>query len=355
MKIININLKNNAHSIYMGQNISNDLSSIIKTDKYDKIFILTQQSILDIYINHPLFDLGFKNIIIDESESAKKLKNIDLIINQLIEKKCTRNSLIIGFGGGVTTDITGFIASVYMRGIDHILVPTTLLGMVDAAIGGKTGVNTNSGKNLIGTFKQPIAIIVDIIFLHSLNKKHIINGFAEVVKYGLIFDRNMFTNVRDNFNELVKLNNSQELEKTIYQCCILKKNIIVKDEFDYNDRMLLNFGHTIGHALESYYQYKNMMHGEAIYYGMISASYISWKLDFLSKDDYNNIYNFINTIPKTKLINANTETLKNHLMFDKKRKGNKNNFILLNDIGSAMIKNNVSESIIDQSLKLLIN
>jgi 3-dehydroquinate synthase len=135
----------------------------------------------------------------------------------------------------------------------------------------------------------------------------------------------------------------------------LKKNIIVKDEFDYNDRMLLNFGHTIGHALESYYQYKNIMHGEAVYYGMMSASYISWKLDCLSKDDYNNIYNFINTIPKKKLINANTETLKNHLMFDKKRKGNKNNFILLNDIGSAMIKNNISESIIDQSLKLLIN
>ena len=355
MKTIDVNLINNFHTIYIGQNISDNFSNIVKTDNYDKIFILTQQSILDIYKNHSLFNSDFKNIIIAESEDAKKMKNIDLIINELVEKNCTRNSLIIGFGGGVITDIAGFVASIYMRGINHILIPTTLLGMVDAAIGGKTGVNTTNGKNLIGTFKQPSAIIIDILFLHSLDQKHIISGFAEVIKYGLIFDNNMFQNIKQNFKELVSLNNLQELEKNIYQCCMLKKNVIVKDEFDDNKRMLLNFGHTVGHALESYFQYQNITHGEAVYYGMISESYISWKLDLLSENNYNDIYNFLNTIPKTKLNNINIDKLKKHLLYDKKRIGNKNNFIILNNIGTAIIKKNIPESIIYKSLKLLIN
>ena len=196
MKTIDVNLKNNAHTIYMGINISNDLSKLINSNHYDVIFILTQQSILDLYNKHILFNSGFKNIIVGEIEGEKNFKNVDLILNELTKKKCTRNSLIIGCGGGVTTDIAGFVASIYMRGINHVFIPTTLLGMVDAAIGGKTGVNNNSGKNLIGTIKQPSAIIIDPTFLYSLDKKHIINGFAEIIKYGLILDNNMFQNIK---------------------------------------------------------------------------------------------------------------------------------------------------------------
>ena len=355
MKTIDVNLKNNTHTIYIGTGISNNLSSLINTDCYDQIFILTQQSILDLYKKHSLFNSEFNNIIVGEFEDAKNLKNIDLILNALTEKKCTRHSLIIGCGGGVTTDIAGFVASIYMRGINHIFIPTTLLGMVDAAIGGKTGVNTNSGKNLIGTFKQPSAIIIDPTFLHSLNKKNMINGFAEVIKYGLVFDRHMFQNIKENFDILIDLNNIDELEKNIFQCCMHKKNIIVQDEFDQGQRMLLNFGHTIGHALESYYQYKNIMHGDAVYYGMVAASYISCKLGYLSRNDYNVIYEFINSIPKKTLDNIDIEILKNYFSYDKKRKGNESNFILLNNIGSAIIKNDIPESMINESLKLLIN
>ena len=355
MQTIDVNLKNNSHTIFIGQNISSDLSSIINSDKYDDIFLLTQQSIKDKYSHHALLNSGFKEVIIEDSENAKNLKNIDQIIVHLLEKNCSRNSLIIGFGGGVTTDITGFIASIFMRGIDHVLIPTTLLAMVDASIGGKTGVNSNKGKNLIGTFKQPNAIIIDPVFLKTLNKGHIINGFAEIIKYGLVFDKNIYKWIKENFNNLIDLQDLSELEKIIYNSCTYKKNIIVEDEFDNNKRMLLNFGHTIGHALESYYQYKNIDHGSAVYYGMISASYISWKLDYLSEVEYRDIYSFINTIPKAKLDNINVDELKNQLIYDKKRMGNKNNFILLNNIGNAIIKNNIPESIIDESLKLLIN
>jgi len=355
MKTIDVKLKNNKHTIYIETGISNDLSSVINTDRYDEIFILTQKKILDLYKKHSLFNSGFKNIIVEEFEDAKNLKNVDRILNTLTEKKCTRHSLIIGCGGGVTTDIAGFVASIYMRGVKHIFIPTTLLGMVDASIGGKTGVNTNSGKNLIGTFKQPSAIIIDPTFLHSLDKKHMINGLAEVIKYGLIFDSDMFQNIKENFDMLIDLDNIDELKKNIFQCCMHKKNIIVKDEFDQGQRMLLNFGHTIGHALESYYQYKNIMHGDAVYYGMMAASYISYKLEYLSRNDYNIIYEFINAIPKQTLNDIDIDLLKNHLLYDKKRIGNKSNFILLNNIGSAIIKNDVPESIINESLKLLMN
>tara|TARA_Y100000590_G_scaffold135974_1_gene155576 strand:- start:495 stop:1562 length:1068 start_codon:yes stop_codon:yes gene_type:complete len=355
MKTIDVNLKNNAHTIYLGENISNDFSNIINTNNYDKIFIFTQQSILDLYNKHPLFNMEYENIIIEESENAKNLKKINEVLNVLAEKKCSRNSLIVGCGGGVTTDIAGFVASIYMRGIDHVLIPTSLLCMVDAAIGGKTGVNTNEAKNMIGTFKQPVAIIVDPHFLYSLDKKHIVNGFAEIVKYGLIFDSKMYHTVKARFNRMINLKNIQDFEPIIHQCCIHKKNIIVKDEFDYNQRMKLNFGHTIGHALESYYQYQNILHGDAVYYGMIAASYISWKLEYLSKDDYNDIYNFINSVSKKALDSIDIKKLKYHLMYDKKRLGNKTNFILLNNIGSAIIQDNIPESIIDESLKLLIN
>ena len=226
MKTIDVNLKNSSHTIFIGQNISNDLSGIIDTDKYDDIFLLIQKSIADLYSNHTLLNSGVKKIIIGEFEDAKNLKNIDRIIDDLLEKKCSRNSLIIGCGGGVTTDITGFIASIFMRGIHHILIPTTLLGMVDASIGGKTGVNSNKGKNLIGTFKQPNAIIIDPVFLKTLNKGHIINGFAEIIKYGLVFDKKIYKWIKENFNNLIDLQDLSGLEKIIYNSCIYKKWII---------------------------------------------------------------------------------------------------------------------------------
>ena len=178
-------INNQLNSIYIGLGITTNLGfAIFDNKKYDKIFVLTHDVIKKKYNNHKIFNNNYEIIKIKENENSKNINTIQEIIDKLLAKKCSRKSLIIGFGGGVITDIAGFVASIFMRGINHILIPTTLLGMVDASIGGKTGINTSKGKNIIGTFKQPKAIYVDLFFLNTLNKKQIINGFAEIIKYG---------------------------------------------------------------------------------------------------------------------------------------------------------------------------
>ena len=354
MRTIDVNLKNNFHTIFIDCNISSKLNDIVDINTYDNVFILTQQSIFNLYSNHILFNLDFRKIFIKEFEDAKTLLNVNHIIEELLEKKCSRNSLIIGFGGGVITDIAGFIASIFMRGINHILIPTTLLGMVDASIGGKTGVNHQKSKNLIGTFKQPKSIIIDPNFLHTLSKRHIINGFAEIIKYGLLFDPNLYQMIKENFNHLINMKDFEVFKDIIYCCCTHKKNIIVDDEFDKNKRMILNFGHSIGHALENYYNYKQINHGDAVYYGMLSAIFISSKLNYLNNNDFESIKEFLKTIPKFEINNLDKKRLFSCLMNDKKISNQKNLFILINKIGDAIIKKDIPQKIILESMDFMI-
>jgi len=322
-------------------------------DKYEHVFIITHTRIENLITDSALFDFEYKTIIINEGEDTKDLKTIDKIINKLTLFGCNRNSLVIGLGGGVITDIAGFVASIYMRGIDHILIPTTLLGMVDAAIGGKTGVNFLSRKNLIGTFKQPENIYIDLLFLNSLDKKEILNGFSEIVKYGLIYDKDLFFDLVDNFNNLISLNNIKQLKGIIIKCYSYKESIVAQDQFDKGERMILNFGHTIGHAIESYYKDENISHGDAVYYGMIAESYISYKMNLIEESEYKKIDNFISSIPKFKLTDFKINKLLDYIKMDKKQSINNNRFILLNGLGSAIIKENIDVKIIKEALNTI--
>ncbi len=273
-----------------------ELNKILKLyyQKHDKIFLITQQSIID--KNTTVHNLINKKYIYicEENEQCKSIIEYQKIINFLHTNGCNKNSLIIAIGGGTITDLVGFVSGTYMRGIAMLSVPTTLLGMVDASIGGKTALNFEYSRNLIGLYYNPISIIIYSNFIQTLNKNEIINGLAEIIKYALILDIKLFNQLENSINEILSLENEKLLDQIIKKCIKYKNDIVQKDQFDNNIRNILNFGHTVGHALESYYDFK-MPHGLAVLYGMLSASYLSYQQQLLSENDYNRIKILINT------------------------------------------------------------
>tara|TARA_Y100000590_G_C15638238_1_gene983873 strand:+ start:420 stop:1460 length:1041 start_codon:yes stop_codon:yes gene_type:complete len=327
------------------------ITDIDNNKKYDKIFIITEKRINDLFSKHKIFDLGFHQITINDSKDIKTLHSVKLIINDLMNANATRDSLLIGLGGGSISDIVGFIASIYMRGIDHVFMPTTLLGMVDASIGGKTGVDFLGVKNLVGTFKQPEGIIIDFHFLDSLDSNYIIDGFAEIIKYGLIFDKVFFDKVFKNFNSLINKNDFKEI---IIQACNYKIKTVLKDQFDQNQRMILNFGHTVGHALETYFSNDKISHGQAIYHGMIVESLVSLELGYLSKKDFQKIHDFLSSIITFPIKNVDEKAIYKLIKHDKKQLRNKMHFVILKQIGDSIIKSDVDPDVIINSIKKVL-
>ena len=346
---------NNNNVVYIKNKIDENLFINLKTDNYDHVFIITQKKLLHLYSDHEIFQKEYKLITLENNENIKNLNNVDKIINELIINNCTRKSLIIGFGGGVITDLVGFIASIYMRGINHIFIPTSLLGMVDASIGGKTGVNNTLGKNLIGTFKHPSIVFIDYSFLKTLDKQTLIDGFAEVLKYSLIKDENFFLKIINHFDDCINFIDIDILNDFIIKCCELKIGIVKNDPYEENERVILNFGHTIGHALESYFEYNKITHGQAVYYGIIAESFISYKLNYLAKTDFVKINQFIRKINLPAINTIDIKQLINFMQYDKKQEWNKNNFILLNKIGNCLIETDVPQNIIIESIEFMIN
>ena len=319
---------------------------IINLKKFKNIFVICDSIIQKKHSKHDIFKSNFHIINIDSPEISKNFKTVSDIIKQLSKNNATRDTLLIGLGGGAITDIVGFVASIYMRGIEHIFIPTTLLSMVDASIGGKTGINFQNIKNLVGTFKNPNAIYIDIDFLSTLKKDIIIDGFSEIIKYGLIFDKFFFNDIIKNFNYLINLKDKKKIEKIIMQSYQFKMQAVLEDQFDQNQRMVLNFGHTIGHALEA--NNKNMSHGQAIYAGMIIESFISYKLNLLSLENFLIIKNFLSPILTFSLNSLDSNKVLKFITFDKKQLNNAMHFVLLEDIGKTKIKKDIDDlAIID--------
>ena len=263
----------------------NYISKFIKNiaKKNEKVFCIIDSKIkINLNFNKQ------KNIKIISIQCGEKIKTFDGYKNlaeKLIKNNVNRKSVIIAIGGGTLGDLAGFVASTVLRGLDFFLIPTTLLSQVDSSIGGKNGINTIYGKNLLGTFYQPKEVLIDISVLNSLPKKEIKSGYAEIIKHALIKDYSFFCWLEKNANKLLNLNKSI-LEKAIYKSIMIKLFYVKKDEKEFllnnNSRAMLNFGHTIGHAIESHYNYKKFNHGEAISIGMITEAKISNYLGLLS-------------------------------------------------------------------------
>ena len=291
-------------------------------------------------------DLNFikqDNIKIIQIQCGEKIKSFDKykdLTEKVIKNNVNRKSVIIAVGGGTLGDLVGFIASTVLRGLDFYLIPTTLLSQVDSSIGGKNGINTIHGKNLIGTFYQPKEVLIDISFLKSLPKKEIKSGYAEIIKHALIKDYSFFSWLEQNANKLLDLNNSI-LEKAIYKSVMIKLYYVKKDEKEFlinnNSRAMLNFGHSIGHAIESHYKYKKYNHGEAISIGMITEAKISNYLGMLS---FSELERIIIHFKKCGL-KTYDNILKDKLLINKLNKDKKNfldniNLSLIDKIGNSI-------------------
>mgnify|MGYP001295177191 CR=1 FL=1 len=356
---------NRTYSILIGNNILNLLSKRIKTicPQTKKIALIFDEKVpkkykKDIYKNlkkYQLYSYNFK-----ANEKAKSLRLVTFFLENLLSKNFNRSDLIIGIGGGITGDLIGFVASIFKRGINFISIPTTLLSQADAAVGGKTGVNSSYGKNLIGSFSQPKLVISDISFLKSLKKKEMTCGYAEILKHALINDKSFFNWLRSNSKYIF----SHEKKKLIYaikKSCKIKLSFVNKDVNEKNLRMTLNFGHTFAHAIEVKNNYsKDITHGEAVLAGMILATKLSIVKNVCSQkvlSDILDVYkdNNLNYVFRKYKNPKEIYSLIPYLKNDKKNNDEKINFILINKIGKTTLPNKYKISVneLKKNIKLL--
>lgn len=277
---------------------------------------------------------GWEMIVIKAGEKYKQQSTVDHIIRQLVDKEADRNTFIVGVGGGVVTDITGYAASIYMRGVRFGFVPTTVLAMVDASIGGKNGVDVGVYKNLVGLIKQPEFLLFDYSLPETLPHEQWVNGFAEVIKHACIKDAGMFSLLEKH--SLDDFQKDKELLAALIERNVnIKTTVVVDDEFEKGDRKLLNFGHTVGHAIENVYQ---LPHGHAISIGMMAAAAFSENLNGFTPAEKERLKRLLEKYQLPTSLQVDKDKVWGLLKMDKKRANNEMNFILLDTIGRAVIK-----------------
>lgn len=336
MKKIKVNLDDRSYDILIGQGVLSSLN-INST----KAVIITNTTIAKLYQKKmaPLFNSKAKCewIIIPDGEKYKTLATVEKIYHELIRLKSDRKTTLIALGGGVVGDITGFVAATFLRGVDFIQIPTTLLSQVDSSVGGKTGVDLKEGKNLIGAFYQPKAVYIDTDFLKTLPKRELLCGMAEVIKYGLLWDGFFFDYLEKNRNKILSLDHTA-IEKIIAHSCSIKAEIVSKDEKESGLRSLLNLGHTVGHAIETLGGYSALLHGEAVSIGMVYAASLSEKRGLIQKEDVERIKNVLNQygLP-VQWPSYNKKKVEALLMNDKKVSNSVVTYVLLKKIGRAVL------------------
>lgn len=341
MKIINVDLGINKYEIVIQKGILiNSGHEVNKIYNGKKIAIVSDENVFKLYgddlkeaLNKYHYECHF--IVISPGEKSKSLEVLKNVYDKLVDLNITRSDLLIAFGGGVVGDLAGFVASTYLRGINYVQFPTSLLAQIDSSIGGKVAVNLDRGKNMVGSFYQPKKVIIDPALLDTLPDKFIKDGLGEVIKYSCIKDSSFFKSLLN-----IKTNEQlfEHIEDIIYTCCIIKKDFVEKDEHDTGERMLLNFGHTMGHAIEKYFNY-GYSHGEAIAIGMYYITRNSEYLGYTEPGTSESIkkmlvnFNIEYNIPNLKM-----DILKETVLLDKKNNSGKMNLILLKKIGEAFIE-----------------
>lgn len=359
-QVIPLELGEASYNISVAYGIRDQLADILQQwNKGQQWVVLTQQAIFDLY--QPVIDnlqaqsYKIEPIIVPGDESAKNISHAEDVWTQMVELGCDRSSILLALGGGVVGDLGGFVAATYMRGIPVIQIPTTLLAMIDSAIGGKTAVNLAAGKNLVGAVYQPKAVLVDPGFLATLPKRNVISSLAEAVKYGFIRDKSIFNTIDQRFEELLELENQELLTELIAKSCHIKAQIVSNDQFENGERKLLNYGHTIGHAFETIQEYGGLYHGEAVLYGMKCANFISHKHGLLSDDDYQHAQAVLDRFPLPELGDVAPEKVLEIVSHDKKNINGQLSFILIDGIGKGVVSQEVTSQDIVASLSVVSN
>ena len=340
------------YPIFIGSHIIEKIDTVFDFSGYSKLFIITDEIVAPLYLDKLQNCLPAKvpEIILPSGESAKDIQYLTKIWQHMIDEQIDRKSLIINLGGGVIGDIGGFAASTYMRGVDFINIPTTLLAQVDESVGGKTMIDFHGIKNIVGTFYQPSAVIIDVETLKTLPERQSLNGFAEIIKHGLIKDKQYFDLVTSkkptDFSQ-------EELIEIIAQSNVIKAEFVESDEKESGMRKIVNYGHTIGHAIEalSLETEKPLLHGEAISIGMKLEAELSHRVGLLSHEDMKTVEATLKKsgLP-TDLPNFPIEKIIEKMKSDKKNQSGKINFTLLEKIGKAVIDQIVEEDIIKKVL-----
>ncbi len=356
MKIVDVDLKERSYKIYIGKDLA-DIGDTIKEYKLGKKVMVITNSVVDtLYgdkIKASLQKAGFDvfDAEVPDGEEYKTQDEANILYDKCVDFRLDRESSILALGGGVIGDLAGFVAATFMRGIPFIQVPTTLLAQVDSSVGGKVAVNLPSGKNMIGVFYQPKLVYIDPNVLTTLPKKELNAGLAEVIKYGIIADEQFFRFIEENI-ERIKALDSVCLENVIATSCQIKAAVVQKDEHEKNIRAILNYGHTIGHALETLTEYKRYRHGEAIAIGMVCVAKIALLMGLCDEMLPKQLETLIR---KTELPVGIDRELKREgiielLKLDKKVKDSKVRFILPEKVGKVVIRDDVPEEIIIKAL-----
>ena len=340
MDEVKVNLGKRSYDIKIARGLlANSGSEARLLSKADKVAVITDANVDALYgqsIQKALEDAAFSvsRIVIEPGEKSKTLGTLSDVFAQMAAFGMTRSDLVITFGGGVPGDLGGFAAATFLRGIDFIQVPTSLLAQIDSSVGGKVAVDLPAGKNLVGSFYQPLGVFIDPDLLGTLPKRYLHDGLAEAIKYGCIRSSGLFTKLQHIKDDEELLS---EIEAIIQECCSIKARIVEMDEFDTGERMLLNFGHTIGHAVEKYFNYETFTHGEGVGIGMVALTEQTEQLGITAKGSAKLIREVLKRygLP-TEAVMAKDEVLRT-IALDKKKKGGTITLIVLDKIGQARL------------------
>ena len=355
MKKINIQFDERSYPIYIGEGLISNDELISQHILGKKVAIITNDTVADIYLKTLMDTVSpYKeliSIILPDGESHKSKDSLDSIYTQLLQNKADREITLIALGGGVIGDITGFAAATYMRGVDFIQIPTTLLSQVDSSVGGKTGINHPLGKNMIGAFYQPKCVISDMNVLKTLPSRELSAGLAEVIKYGLIRDNKFFEWLESHIQYLMEMNPKYLIE-AVQRSCENKAAVVEADEFESGIRAILNLGHTFGHAIEVAQGYGNWLHGEAVGAGMVMAAKLSQSMGWLADKDVGRIVALIKKagLP-TEPPKISVKKYMELMMLDKKTKDGQINLVLQKSIGDAVLTNQYDPKKLHQILE----
>ena len=311
--------------------------AVITDDKVDSLYGST--------VEEALKNEGFEvcKFVFPHGEQSKSPETLVKIWNFLCDNKISRSDCLVALGGGVVGDITGFAAATYLRGVDFVQIPTTLLAQVDSSVGGKTAVDLLGGKNLVGSFKQPKLVLCDTDTLETLSDEFFIDGMGEVVKYGMIKSQALFSELEQYTTEALR-KNKDVLDDIIAQCVTIKRDVVEADEFDTGERMLLNFGHTLGHAIEQYYNYTGITHGKAVGVGMKLITSVAERNGMAEPGTAARLENCLDYYGLNIEIDPTLSQLANGCLNDKKRFGGSINIVVCCDIGVSMVKKMPVES-----------
>ncbi len=355
MKTLYVKLGRCSYPIYIGRDLLSQPELLSRHIAYREVLVVTNETVAPIYLPvvlQLLHNYRCESVILPDGERFKSLEVLNKIFDQLLRTNLSRQVTLIALGGGVIGDITGFAAACYQRGVPFIQIPTTLLAQVDSSVGGKTAVNHDLGKNMIGAFHQPKCVIADTNTLNTLDDRQLSSGLAEIIKYGLINDPEFFSWLEQNISNL-RARKASSLTEAIVRSCLDKAEIVSNDELEHGTRALLNLGHTFGHAIETSLGYDRWLHGEAVACGIAMAADLSERLDWLTKKDLERIKDLLLAagLPITMPQDMEIPRFMDLMSVDKKVRNGIIGLVLLSSIGNAVISYDYSSDLLATALK----